>query len=178
MRIKPSRRTRSRLTIDTLKRLLDETGALLFRSHGGAACHRQKRCFVIDEESLFYPFDATACKRRSAVPEKDVSYRLSKGKTATLKASASWRGLIVDDEDTDPEKGAEAVSVFFPGAIRIRCLQCPTEGYREHIVRRFYPDQRRGRCRWIADEEHGAAASDPGPDSSPSWFIWTATCTG
>jgi len=102
--------------IDTLKRLLDETGALLFDPMEAQLAIAKSVAFVIDEESLFYPFDALHVSGDPLFLKKDVSYRLSKEKTATLKASDSWRGLIVDDEDTDPEKGAEAVSVFFPGA--------------------------------------------------------------
>lgn len=102
--------------IDTLNRLLDESGALLFDPMEGQLAMAKSVVFVIDEESLFYPFDALHVGGDPMFLKKDVSYRLTKEKTATLKASASWRGLIVSDEDTDPEKGAETVLDHFPGA--------------------------------------------------------------
>jgi len=101
---------------DTLNRLLGETGALLFEPMETQLAIAKSVAFVIDEESLFYSFDALHFGGEPLFLKKDVSYRFSEKKTATPRASASWRGLIVDDEDTDPEKGAEAVSVFFPGA--------------------------------------------------------------
>ncbi|WP_319523316.1 hypothetical protein [uncultured Desulfosarcina sp.] len=101
---------------DTLNRLLDEAGALLFSPMEAQLAIAKSVDFVIDAESLFYSFDALHFGNEPLFLKKDVSYRFSEEKTATPKASASWRGLIIADEDTDPEKGAEAVSVLFPGA--------------------------------------------------------------
>lgn len=102
--------------VDTLKRLLDETGALLFDPMEEQLAIAKSVAFVIDEESLFYPFDALHAGGDPLFLKKDVSYRFSKEKTATLKASAGWRGLIIANADTDPEKGAETVLDHFSGA--------------------------------------------------------------
>ena len=100
----------------TLNRLLDEAGALLFDPIATELAIARRIDFVVTQDCLFYPFDALKFDGTPVFLKKSVAYRLGEGKGTPIKASASWRGLIIDDDQTDTEKGADAVATSFPGA--------------------------------------------------------------
>ena len=104
------------IEIETLHRLLAETGGLMFDPIEPLVAIASSIEFVVADDCLFYPFDALHVDGNPLFLKKPVAYSLSKKETDGVRASADWRGLIVADADTDPEKGAAAVTVSFPGA--------------------------------------------------------------
>lgn len=101
---------------DTLERLLTEAGALLYGPMETLLAVARHVEFVIAEDHLFYPLDVLYAGDVPLFLKKKVSYRIAEKKTTVPKADASWRGLIVADADSDPERGAEQVLHLFPGA--------------------------------------------------------------
>ena len=101
---------------DTLEQLLTEAGALFYGPMESLLTAARHVEFVIAEDHLFYPLDVLHAGDGPLFLEKKVSYRISKKKTTIPKADASWRGLIVADEGSDPERGAQKVMHQFPGA--------------------------------------------------------------
>jgi hypothetical protein len=104
------------LEIETLNRLLAETGGLLFDPIEPLVAIASSIEFVVADDCLFYPFDVLHVGENPLFLKKPVAYSLSKKETDGVRAAADWRGLIVADTDTDPEKGATAVAASFPGA--------------------------------------------------------------
>ena len=101
---------------ESLEKLLAEAGALFFDPLESLLAVARHVEFVIAEDHLFYPLDALLVGDGPLFLKKKVSYRISKKKTTTSKATASWRGLIIADGKSDPKKGAEKVLALFPGA--------------------------------------------------------------
>jgi hypothetical protein len=102
--------------VEALNRLLGEAGGMLFDPIAPMVASASQIDFVVAEDCLFYPFDVLHVGGIPLFLKKPVSYSLSTKKTAAPKASASWRGLIISDAETDPEKGAATVTDSFPGA--------------------------------------------------------------
>ena len=101
---------------DTLEQLLKEAGALFFGPMETLLVVARHVEFVIAEDHLFYPLDVLHAGDGPLFLKKKVSYRITKKKTTVPKANTSWRGLIVADEASDPDRGAEKVLNLFPGA--------------------------------------------------------------
>ncbi len=101
---------------ESLDRLLDDAGALFLDPIETQIAIANRIEIIVTEEYLFYPFDALHVGGTPLFLKKPVSYGFSTKSRRVLKASASWRGLIIADEQTDPERGADAVAASFPGA--------------------------------------------------------------
>ena len=100
----------------TLEQLLGEAGTLFYEPVEDLMAVARHVEFVVAEDLLFYPLDALHAGSDPLFLKKKVSYRISEKQTATAKANASWRGLIIADADSDPERAAEKVLRQFPGA--------------------------------------------------------------
>jgi hypothetical protein len=102
--------------VASLERLLDDAGALFFDPIETQVAIARHIEFIVTAECLFYPFDVLHVGGTPLFLKKPISYGFAPKEKTALRASASWRGLIIADAQTDPERGADAVAASFPGA--------------------------------------------------------------
>lgn len=99
---------------ETLGRLLDEAGHLLFDPVASLVAAAGRIQFVVTESCLYYPFDAAYLAGVPLFLKKPVVFSLTEMPPNHLKASVDWRGTIISDPAADPADGAAAVAALFP----------------------------------------------------------------
>jgi hypothetical protein len=101
-----------------LEQLLTEAGNLFYGPIEPLVRVSRHIEFVISEAHLFYPLDVLHVAGRPLFLQKKVSFRITSKKIIPPKAAAGWRGLIIAEQESDPEDGAAAVWSQFPGSLR------------------------------------------------------------
>ncbi|BBO83735.1 hypothetical protein DSCO28_43010 [Desulfosarcina ovata subsp. sediminis] len=104
---------------DALTPLLAAAGNLLLTPVAPLLAISSRVGFVVDEECLYYPFDALHVDGVPLFLKKPVFYALTEPSPTSVKASIGWRGLVVANAETDPQKGIDTVYGCFPESLRL-----------------------------------------------------------
>jgi hypothetical protein len=102
---------------ETLSRLLDDAGHLLFDPIAPLMAAADRIRFVVTQSCLFYPFDAAFHDGTPLFLKKPVLYSLAEIPPNPVKASSDWQGMIISDPAADPAAGTAAVAALFPRSV-------------------------------------------------------------
>ncbi|UCE56140.1 MAG: hypothetical protein JSV31_12055 [Desulfobacterales bacterium] len=101
-------------TNNEIKVLLTEVGQSLYHPVQSFIELASAIEFVITEECLLYPFDATYYKGTPLFLHKPIIYSFKRQYDSPLKVSKDWKGFMISDRSTDPERGLLLVKELFP----------------------------------------------------------------
>jgi hypothetical protein len=122
---------------ETLSRLLDDAGHLLFDPIAPLMAAADRIRFVVTQSCLFYPFDVACLDGVPLFLKKPVLYSLAEMPPNPVKASSDWQGMIISDPDTDPAAGAAAVAALFPRSVYYDAARLEDQDCRPPCVPRF-----------------------------------------
>ncbi len=101
-------------TSNEIKSLLTEVGQSLYHPIQSFIEMASVIEFVITEKCLLYPFDATYYKGTPLFLHKPIIYSLKRQYDTPLKVSKDWKGFMISEPSTDPERAILLVKKMFP----------------------------------------------------------------
>lgn len=99
---------------DEIRVLLTEVGQSLYHPVDSFIDRAAGIEFVITEECLVYPFDATYYQGTPLFLHKPIIYSFDRKDSVPLVVSKDWKGFMISDVSTDPERGVLIVKALFP----------------------------------------------------------------